>query len=655
MPGGQSEAATSPPQAPGLGRLRKQAGQNAALTRAAARRRRPELFARPLGGRSLAGGRRPWGGEEPPWRREAALAEMAGGLEKKKRVRFARLDEDDEEDDEEELVVAAAAAASAKARGSGAGAAGQALQPEVIVADRSGRRSRAGGGGLTKQRPQEAAAAAAAPGRALKWCISVTLCAAFLGLGMAIAVLGPTFQDLATNVNRSVSQISYIFVGRSTGYFGGSLIGGILFDYMNAQLLLGLSMLGTAVGLCAIPWCKKAFLLTAMMSVIGSAMGVLDTGGNVLALATWKEEVGPHMQALHFSFALGAFVAPILAKMALSSSHADLEVHLNSSADNQTSLYSNSTDPLGLNLHLNKNFVWTYVVIAFYLFVVALIFFILYLKKSHVRERTKLSVQIYQSAKYHYVLVILLSIFFFCYVGAEVTYGSYIFTYAKTFINMKESEAAGLNSLFWGAFAACRGLAICCATCCYPGTMILLSIIGTTVSSLFLALFNTHQFSLWLGSAVYGASMATIFPSGISWLEQYTTIEGKSASMFVIGAALGEMCIPAVVGFLQGHFSSFPVLMYTSVGAAVMTAVLFPVMYKLATSSIDAKLNSSGDSEVQEALLSSSHLEEDEDGREWNEVDFELIEMTDTQRNSVIETSKKIQGEYSASNSGHPS
>lgn len=39
-------------------------------------------------------------------------------------------------------------------------------------------------------------------------------------------------------------------------------------------------MLGTAVGLYVIPWCKKALLLTAMMSVIGFSMGVLDTGKN---------------------------------------------------------------------------------------------------------------------------------------------------------------------------------------------------------------------------------------------------------------------------------------------------------------------------------------------------------------------------------------
>ncbi|XP_063167178.1 sodium-dependent glucose transporter 1 [Candoia aspera] len=583
---------------------------------------------------------------------------MAGGA--KKQVRFARLEEDGARD-----AGAGAALGDAAAEKPAAGEsplkeplrspARLALQPVVKVADGSGRRSRAGGGlGAGKQ---AVAVAVAASRRALKWCISAALCAAFLGLGMAIAILGPTFQDLAANVNKNISQISYIFVGRSVGYFSGSLIGGILFDCMNSQFLLGLSMLGTAIGLYSIPWCKKALLLTAVMSVIGFAMGVLDTGGNVLALDTWRAEAGPHIQALHFSFALGAFVAPILAKMALGTT-VGLQIHLGGNIDNQSTVISPPDTTLLPKLHLNLNFVWSYAVIGTYLLLVALSFFTLYLRSIPVRGRAKnVSMQKYQIAKYHHALIILLSVFFFWYVGAEVTYGSYIFTYAKTYAVMKETEAAGLNSLFWGTFAACRGLAICFATCSYPGPMILMSIIGSTVSSLFLVLFNTYSIALWVASAVYGASMATIFPSGISWIEQYTTVQGKSAAVFVMGAALGEMCIPAVVGFLQGYFPTLPVLMYAALGAAVMTAVLFPVMYKLATSSYDAKLKDAGDREVQEALLSNTYPEDDDEDnevREWNEVEFEVIEMNDTLQNSVIETSKKIQGDFTAAISSHP-
>ena len=56
---------------------------------------------------------------------------------------------------------------------------------------------------------------------------------------MSISVLGPTFEDLAVNVKKNISNLSYIFVGRSAGYLGGSLIGGLLFDYMSPHLLLG--------------------------------------------------------------------------------------------------------------------------------------------------------------------------------------------------------------------------------------------------------------------------------------------------------------------------------------------------------------------------------------------------------------------------------
>ncbi|KAM8809150.1 sodium-dependent glucose transporter 1 [Eudromia elegans] len=466
---------------------------------------------------------------------------------------------------------------------------------------------------------------------------------------MSIAVLGPTFPNLAANVHKNVSDIYYIFVGRSLGYLGGSVLGGVLFDCMNAHLLLGLSMLGTTIGLFAIPWCKKSLLLTVLMSVIGGSMGILDTGGNVLALNTWGAEAGPYMQALHFSFAVGAFVAPILAKMALGGS-----VPKDLAADGKTNqsvlkLVSTAATPLALKPHIDVDFLWSYIVIGMCLLFVSLFFFSLYSRSSSARDKSKASLQKHVTAKYHYALIFLLFTFFFCYVGAEVTYGSYIFTYAKVFAEMQENKAAALNSVFWGAFAACRGMAICFAACLYPGTLIVLSIMGSVLSSACLVLFTTHPLSLWAGTAVYGASMAAIFPSGISWIEQYTVIQGKAASLFVVGAALGEMCIPAVVGYLQGRFHHVPVIMYTALATSAMTLVLFPIMYKLASVPSQRDSKEVGESEDRKALLSNSGLnddeEDEEDVGEWNEADFEVIEMNDTLRNSVVETSRKIPGD----------
>uniref|UniRef100_A0A250Y0J7 Sodium-dependent glucose transporter 1A n=1 Tax=Castor canadensis TaxID=51338 RepID=A0A250Y0J7_CASCN len=402
---------------------------------------------------------------------------------------------------------------------------------------------------------------------------------------MSVGILGPTFQDLATNVNRNISGLSMIFVSRASGFLCGSMIGGVLFDCMNHVLLLGVSMLATTVGLYLIPFCKTAVLLIATMSIFGVSVGAVDTGANVLILAIWGDKGAPHMQALHFSFALGAFLAPLLAKLAFGTTTVSAENHtengvlpsaLNRSSEADSGFLFGVPDDL--------NLLWAYVFIGTYILVASFFLFALFFKKSSRQKKSTASAQEYRRAKYHKALLCLLFLFFFFYVGAEITYGSYIFSFATTHVGMDEKEAAGLNSIFWGTFAACRGLAIFFATCLQPGTMIVVSNVSSLTSSLFLVLFDKSPLCLWIATSVYGASMATTFPSGVSWIEQYTTITGKSAAFFVIGASFGDMAIPAVIGILQGQYPDLPVVLYTCLGSAVFTAVLFPVMYKLATS-----------------------------------------------------------------------
>ncbi|XP_012877812.1 PREDICTED: sodium-dependent glucose transporter 1-like, partial [Dipodomys ordii] len=57
--------------------------------------------------------------------------------------------------------------------------------------------------------------------RLLRWFTTSAVYLAFLGLGMSIAILGPTFQDLATNVNRNISSLLLIFVGQASGFLCG--------------------------------------------------------------------------------------------------------------------------------------------------------------------------------------------------------------------------------------------------------------------------------------------------------------------------------------------------------------------------------------------------------------------------------------------------
>ncbi|KAI1897440.1 hypothetical protein AGOR_G00083310 [Albula goreensis] len=559
---------------------------------------------------------------------------------KKKQVRFARMEEDDDNDDQDEDTL------FDKRKDARRGVKSVLKGARKLASSGSDRVSIRGGSSSDS-------------GGCIRWLITLSLCGSFLGLGMSISVLGPTFEDLAINVRKNISNISYIFVGRSMGYIGGSVLGGVLFDFVNHHLLLGFSMLVTAFGMCAIPFCKKALLLTALMSSVGVSMGFLDTGGNVLILNTWGDQAGPHMQALHFSFAAGAFVSPIIAKLMFGNGH---HLSRNATVDVHTELspphLGQETKTFGSVLRFphskssSLKSMWAYIVIGAFVLLISLLFFILYSRSSPSRERARTATGKPLVAKHHNTLILLLFFFFFWYVGAEVAYGSFIFTYAKDFVHMEQTHAAGLNSLFWGTFAAARGLAIFCATCMYPGSMILLSLVGCTLSSLLLTLFSRNKVALWSCTALYGVSMATTFPSGISWVEQYTTVTGRSAAAFVVGAALGEMVLPALVGFLLGRTQEHPVLMYLCLGTATVTSILFPVMYKLASAPSTGpgkKLRNrvrqeSEDSEYRQALLDSGANEDEEEeeegeGREvevegdeadqWNDADFEVIEMED--------------------------
>lgn len=67
-----------------------------------------------------------------------------------------------------------------------------------------------------------------------------------------------------------------------------------------------------AISVGAMPWCKKLWMLMASSVVIGVGNGLLDTGASTLCLQLWGKDSGPYMQALHFSFAVGGSIAPLL-------------------------------------------------------------------------------------------------------------------------------------------------------------------------------------------------------------------------------------------------------------------------------------------------------------------------------------------------------
>ncbi|MFL2540660.1 MAG: hypothetical protein ACJ0UT_01560 [Candidatus Latescibacterota bacterium] len=59
------------------------------------------------------------------------------------------------------------------------------------------------------------------------WRVGAYYCA-FVGLGLVLSSLGPTLPALADLTGVSLGALSSVFLGRSTGYLLGALLGGTI-------------------------------------------------------------------------------------------------------------------------------------------------------------------------------------------------------------------------------------------------------------------------------------------------------------------------------------------------------------------------------------------------------------------------------------------
>lgn len=182
--------------------------------------------------------------------------------------------------------------------------------------------------------------------RPADWChkITKTLCLslAFFVLGLCIAVPGPTLLDLTEKINTDITHISTIFSARAVGYLFGAIVGGALFSYFDKQLLMFCTLLICSIATIAVPWCFTLVAMGTLVALQGLSLGILYTGGNIFCVKLWGRRNAQYLQTLHFAFAIGAFLAPVLAKPFLSNEN--LFANATAVTDDETSLLNKTRD-----------------------------------------------------------------------------------------------------------------------------------------------------------------------------------------------------------------------------------------------------------------------------------------------------------------------
>lgn len=360
---------------------------------------------------------------------------------------------------------------------------------------------------------------------------------AFIALGLFAALTGPTLSGLAAHTRSTLGEVSVLFPMRSFGYLVGALAGGRLYDRRRGHPIIVASFVLMALAIALAPTLQQLWLLIVVIFLASIAEGAVDVGGNTLLVWVHGAKVGPFMNAMHFFFGVGTFIAPILVAQVIVSS-GDIN--------------------------------WAYWVIA--LSVVAPILW-------HLRVPSPAHPVIKSDpddARSHIRigLAVLMAVFFFLYVGMELAFGGWIASYAVAIGYGDAAAAAILTSVFWGAFMFGRLISIPMATRMRARTIMMLDFAVCTVGILIFVLGGKAPVTLWLGTFMVGLGMAALFPTMISFAESRMRITGKVTAIFLTGSSLGGMTLPWLIGQLFEPVGP-QVMPWAVLTATVLTAIAF--------------------------------------------------------------------------------
>jgi FHS family Na+ dependent glucose MFS transporter 1 len=180
------------------------------------------------------------------------------------------------------------------------------------------------------------------------------------------------------------------------------------------------------------------------------------------------------------------------------------------------------------------------------------------------------------------LLIALMAVFYLLYIGLEVTYGQLVVAFAvHSDLHLAQSTGLVIAVVFWGSFAAMRFASIFFSSGFGPTTMLVLNFVFCTVATVLLSTVASRmETALWIGTALLGIGLASVFPTGILWIERYIHVSNKVAAAFVMGAALGEMVCPVVV--YQLMVISPAMLMHSAVVINLLCIVTFVALRWLA-------------------------------------------------------------------------
>lgn len=391
--------------------------------------------------------------------------------------------------------------------------------------------------------------------------------ALFICLGLNMAITGPTLPDLSQQTGSSLGNLGSLFLGGGVGYTLGTFWGGKLYDRVHGHTLLGVAQL--VAGACfavtpSVPW---LWLLVVIAFCRGLAEGLVNTGTNALLLWTHGDKVSPYMNGLHFCFGLGAFVSPLMV----------------------------ARIPVAWGGY--RAAYWG--VAAFS--ALAALSVLLMRDRPTPPERTEKEPAANGTGRDIRVLPVVMAVLYlFAYVGGEISFGSWIYTYAVTLGVASAAGAAYLTSAFWLSFTLGRLVSIPVAIRFTPRQVIPAALGACLVLSALMLFLPPSNAMLWCVTLGLGVFMAPLWPSGFTLAGQIMPMTALATALVLLGDSLGGMVLPAITGKLIEGVGldrlaySLPMLVFASLVVTGLAYVALLLLGKKADAAPAASVTPDG-------------------------------------------------------------
>lgn len=325
--------------------------------------------------------------------------------------------------------------------------------------------------------------------------------ASFVVIGVTMTFLGPALGEIRDRTGTSVSAAGSLFAAMAIGGIVASLLAGRLVDRMPGHIVHAGCLLMIAAGMLVMPHLGSLLPALVVFAVLGGASAAIDVVDNALLMWHKGADVGRSMNLMHFSFGVGALAGPAIVAAGLA-------------------VVSLATSVVA-------------VVLAAWILVVP--------------SPRRAAVAREEQGDATRAVLIVASVFFLLYVGYEVTFAGWVFTYGEA-TGLSGAAPTVLVTMFWVLFTGGRLLSAVVVGRVRPRTVMVSSLVLAVVAAVVLISGDGAAWAVWPGTMVLGLALAPQFPVMFAYLERRVHLTGSDTSLFIASAGVGGAVFPFATG-----------------------------------------------------------------------------------------------------------